>query len=237
MRDHAIFHIVAVRVYGAERVPQTELIQLAQIAGGMSLLRIDVERIRGQIMRHPWIREAMVQRVYPNALEIIVYERRPTAILEGNNGYVIDAEGYVLGQANPVEAAQLPRLAARLSPPAALGERLTDPAIHAGLSLLQQAHDSLFFRETVISHIDIINPERFSIRTARGKIIVGPSLVGIDQKLEFLPVLDETLRSRSQRAESVDVSVENQLIVKTTARTTQGASRLQRRGGDSGHVQ
>jgi hypothetical protein len=34
MRDHAAFHIVAVRVYGAERVPQAELIQLAQIAGG-----------------------------------------------------------------------------------------------------------------------------------------------------------------------------------------------------------
>jgi cell division septal protein FtsQ len=72
MRDHAVFHIVAVRVYGAERVPQTELIQLAQIAGGTSLLRIDVERIRTQIMRHPWIREALVQRIYPNALEVIV---------------------------------------------------------------------------------------------------------------------------------------------------------------------
>ena len=29
IRDHAAFHIVAVRVYGAEHVPQAELIQLA----------------------------------------------------------------------------------------------------------------------------------------------------------------------------------------------------------------
>jgi cell division septal protein FtsQ len=237
IRDHAVFHIVAVRVYGAERVPQTELIQLAQIAGGTSLLRIDVERIRTQIMRHPWIREALVQRVYPNALEVIVYERRPTAILESGNGYLIDAEGYVLGQATPAEAAHLPRLVARSSHTAVLGERLTDPAIHAGLGLLHQAHDSPFFRETVISHIDIINTERFLIKTPRGKLIVGHSLVGIDQKLEFFPVLDEALRSRARRAEYVDVSVENQIIVKTTARTTQGASRLQRKGGDSGHVQ
>jgi hypothetical protein len=50
-------------------------------------------------------------------------------------------------------------------------------------------------------------------------------------------VLDEALRSRARRAEYVDVSVENQIIVKTTGRTTQGAGRLQRRGGDSGQVQ
>jgi cell division septal protein FtsQ len=237
LRDHAMFHIVAVRVYGAERVPQTELIQLAQIAGGTSLLRIDIERTRARIMRHPWIREALVQRVYPDTLEVIVYERRPTAVLESGNGYLIDAEGYVLAQAAPAEAAHLPRLMAKLSHTAAPGERLADPAIHAALGLLHEANDSPFFREAVISHIDVISTERFLIKTPRGKLIVGHSLVGIDQKLEFFPVLDETLRSRARRAEYIDVSVENQIIVKTTARTPQGASRLQRKGGDSGHVQ
>jgi cell division protein FtsQ len=237
IRDHAAFHVVAVRVYGAEHVPQAELIQLAQIAGGTSLLRINVERVRTQIMQHPWIREALVRRVYPNELEVIVYERHPMAILESGNGYLIDGEGYLLSQAIPAEAANLPRLVARLSHTAALGERLTDPAIHAGLRLLHQAHDSPFFRDTVISHIDIINAERFLVRTPRGKLIVGHSLVGIDQKLAFFPVLDEALRSRARRAEYVDVSVENQIIVKTTARTIQGAGRLQRKGGDSGQVQ
>ncbi len=237
IRDHAAFHIVAVRVYGAERVPQAELIQLAQITAGMSLLRTDVERIRAQIKRHPWIRESLVRRVYPNELEIIVYERRPTAIIESGNAYIIDAEGYLLSQSTAAEAANLPRLMARLSHTAALGERLTDPAIQAGLRLLSQAHDSPFFRDTVISHIDIISAERFLVRTPRGKLIVGQSLVGSDQKLELFPALDEALRSRARRAEYVDISIENQIIVKTTARTTQGAGRLQRKGGNSGQVQ
>jgi cell division protein FtsQ len=237
IRDHAAFHVVAVRVYGAERVPQADLIQLAQITGGMSLLRISVERVRMRIMQHPWIREALVRRVYPNELEVIVYERRPTAILESGSGYLVDAEGYLLSPAAPAEAAGLPRLVARLSHTPSLGERLTDPAIQAGLRLLDQAHDSAFFRESVITHIDIMNAERFLVRTRRGKLIVGASLVGIDKKLEIFPALDETLRSRAQRAEYIDVSVENQIIVKTTARTTQGAGRLQRRGGDSGQIQ
>jgi cell division septal protein FtsQ len=237
IQDHAAFHVVAVRVYGTERVPQADLIQLAQIPGGMSLFRINVEHVRMQIMRHPWIREALVRRVYPNALEVIVYERRPTAVIESGKGYLIDAEGYLLSQVAPAEATKRPRLEGRLSHTPSLGQRLTDPVIQAALRLLDQAHDSLFFRDTVITHIDVINAERFLVRTPRGKFIVGDSLVGIDKKLEVFPVIDEALRSRARRAESIDLSVENQIIVKTIARTTQSAGRLQRKGGDSGQVQ
>jgi cell division septal protein FtsQ len=237
IRDHAAFHVAAVRVYGAEHVPQTELIQLAQIPGGTSLLRLNVERIGAQIKRHPWIREALVRRVYPNELEVIVYERRPTAVIESGNAYLIDGEGYLLRQATPAEAANLPRIAATLSPTATPGERLTDPAIQAGLSLLQQAHDSPFFRDTVISRIDRLDAERFLVHTPRGRLIVGHSLAGFDQKSEFFPMLDEALRLRARRAEYVDVSIANQIIVKTTARTTPGAGRLQKKGGNSGQVQ
>jgi cell division septal protein FtsQ len=237
IRDHAAFHVAAVRVYGAERVPQADLIQLTQITGGTSLFRINVEHVRTQIMEHPWIREALVRRVYPNALEVIVHERRPTAVIEAGGGLLIDAEGYLLSQATPAEAANLPRLMGRLSHTPSPGQRLTDPVIQTALRLLEQARESLFFRDTVITHIDIINAERFLVRTPRGKFIVGDSLVGIDKKLEVFPVIDEALRSRARRAESIDLSVENQIIVKTIARTTQSAGRLQRKGGDSGQVQ
>ena len=237
IRDHAAFHIAAVRVYGAERVPQTELMQLAQVPGGTSLFRVNVERIRAQIERHPWIREALVRRVYPNELEVIVYERRPMAILESGNAYLIDGDGYLLRQATSADVANFPRLVVTLAPAATLGKRLTDPAIQAGLRLIQQTQDSPFFRDTAISRIDLINAERFLVHTPRGKLIVGHSLAGIDQTLEFFPLLDEALRIRARRAEYVDVSIENQIIVKTTARTTKGAGRLQRKGGNSGQEQ
>jgi cell division protein FtsQ len=237
IRDHSMFHVVAVRVYGAERVPQPELIQLAQIGRGVSLLRINVARVRLRLMQHPWIRDALVRRAYPNELEIIVYERRPSAVLESGSGYLIDGEGYVLSQATPAEASSLPRLVVKPSHLPTLGARLTDPAVEAGLRVLGHAHDSPFFRDTVITQIDIMNPERFAVQTRQGKFIMGSSLVGIEAKLDFFPVIDEALRSSGRRAEYVDVSFENQIVVKTSARTTQGAGRLQKRGGSSGQAQ
>jgi cell division protein FtsQ len=237
LRDHSAFHVTTVRVYGAERVPQQELISLAQIPRGTSLFRIGVERVRRRIMQHPWIREALVRRMYPNELEIIVYERRPTAILESGTAYVIDGEGYLLGQATPAEFASLPRLVATPSQLPALGARITEPAVSAGLRLLAQAHDSPFFRHTAVTHIDIMNPERFLVQTQRGKFIVGANLVGLGEKLDFFPAIDEVLRARARRVEYIDVSVENQIVVKTSARTMQGSGRLQKKGGGSGQAQ
>jgi cell division protein FtsQ len=237
IRDHSTFHVVAVRVYGAERVPQPELIQLAQIGRGMSLWRINVERVRMRLMRHPWIRDVLVRRAYPNEVEIIVYERHPYAMLESGSGYLIDGEGYVLSQALPAEASKLPRLVVKLPHLPSLGERLADPSVEAGLRLLGHAHDSPFFRDTVISQIDIIHPERIVVQTSRGKFIVGSSVVDIEAKLDFFPAIDEAMRSSGRRVEYVDISLEHQIVVKTSARTPEGAGRLQRRGGSSGQAQ
>jgi cell division protein FtsQ len=237
IRDHSTFHVVAVRVYGAERVAQPELIQLAQINRGMSLLRINVERVRMRLMQHPWIREALVRRAYPNEVEIIIYERHPCAILESGSGYLIDGEGYMLSQTTPAEGSRLPRLVVNLSRLPALGERLTDPAVEAGLRLLGHAQDSPFFRDNVITQINIMNPERFLVQTPRAMFILGPSLIDLEAKLDFFPTIEEALRSSGRRAEYIDVSLAHQIVVKTSARTTIGTGRLQRRGGSSGQAQ
>ena len=231
LRDHSAFHITRVRVYGADRVPQQELIQLAQISRDTSLLRLNFARVRQRILQHPWIRDALVRRLFPSELEIIVYERRPVAILGSGPGYVIDAEGYLLGQASAAELASFPRLVTRSGQPPTAGTRIAEPAVNAGLRVLGQAHDNAFFRNTVITRLDIMSPERFLVQTQRGKFVVGADLTGLEEKLDFFPTIDEVLRARAWQVESIDVSVANQIVVKTSARTTPGSGRLQRRGG------
>jgi cell division protein FtsQ len=236
LRDHSAFHITRVRVYGAERVPQQELIQLAQISRDTSLLRLNAERVRQRILQHPWIRDALVRRLLPSELEVIVYERRPVAILDSGPGYVIDSEGYLLGQATAAELASFPRLVTRSSQPQVAGARVAEPAVNAGLRLLAQAHDNAFFRNTVITRIDIMSPERFLVQTQRGKFVVGVDLTGLEEKLDFFPTIDEILRTGARHVEYIDVSAANQIVVKTSARTTQGSGRLHRRGVGSGQA-
>lgn len=236
LRDHAVFHVATVRVYGAERAPQSELIQLTQITRGTSLLRINPERVRARIMQHPWIRDAVVQRRYPNEMEVIVYERRPAAVLEQEPGYVLDGEAYLLGQATASELAALPRLAAGAGQIPRSGSQVPDPAVHAGLKILSQIHESAFFRNTPVIRIDMITPERFLVQTRRGRFVVGADLSGIDEKLDMFPAIDDVLRNSARRVEYIDMSVDNQIVVKISARTAQSSGRPQKRGGGNGHT-
>jgi cell division protein FtsQ len=237
VRDHPYFHVAAVRVYGAERVSQQELLQLARIPPGVSLWRVEAEQIRRRLLQHPGIREALVRRLYPNELEVIVYERKPRAILDSGSSYLIDGAGYVLRPAGHKDWSGLPRLATKLSGVLTPGEQLRDPAVVAGLQMLDQAQDSPFFRTTVITTIEVINPERFVIQTHRGKLVVGSDIAAVQDKLALLPIIDAVMRSSAQRIEQIDVSIANQIVVKTSARMTHNTGRLQKRGSGSGQEQ
>jgi cell division protein FtsQ len=236
-RDLPYFHVAAVRVYGTDRVTQQDLVQLAQIQRGVSLLRLDVDEVRTRVMQHPWIRDALVHRLYPNELEVIVYERRPTAILESGNSYVVDGAGYVLGKLGSKEGAGLPRLVMPRSLSLTPGQQIQEPAVVAGLQLLHQVQESPFFRQAAITHVEVLSPERFVIDTRRGKLVVGANIMAAAAKLEFFLALDDVLRTSAPRFEYVDLSMGNQIVVKTSARTTPNAGRLQRRGGGNGQAQ
>lgn len=236
LRDHRYFHVTAVRVYGAERVSQQELMDLAQIPRGVSLWRIDGARVRARLLHHPWIRDVLVHRLLPNELELIVYERRPSAILVGRTPSVVDGEGYILGPPGPKESSSLPRLTLPGEPAGILGQQVTDASVAAGLRILAQIQDHAFFRDLGLSHIEIINPERYILHTRRGKLIVGADLSTVEEKFAFLSIVEDTLRSRVQRIDAIDLTLANKIVVKTTTRISQGPGRLQKRGSGSGQA-
>jgi hypothetical protein len=113
---------------------------------------------------------------------------------------------------------------------------VTDPGIRAGLRLLIQTQEQAFFHNVGLAHIEIINPERFILHTRRGKLIVGANLAAITDKLAFFPALEEVLRTRIRRVDTIDFSFANQIVVKTSTRTPQGIGRLHKRGDGSGQA-
>lgn len=237
-RDHIYFHVTTVRVYGTERVAQQELMHLAQIPSGVSLWRIDAQHIRARLLHHPWIRDVLVRRLFPNALELIVYERRPSAILASQVSYLIDSDGYILGQPGAAESlGTIPRLMLPADQSWAPGQQVTDPGIRAGLRVLAQAQERAFFHNIGPAHIEIINPERFIFHTQRGKLVVGADLAAMEETLAFFPALEEVLRTKVRHIDTIDFSFANQIVVKTSNRTPQGIGRQQKRGSRSGQAQ
>lgn len=105
-----------------------EVKNLTGLGDGYNILRLDLERIRARLRRHARIKDARI-RVAPlkGVVEIYVEERKPVGRVEdsGGRGYLVDAEGVILGAAageNPAllglsflpETGRVPRWAAEL---------------------------------------------------------------------------------------------------------------------------
>jgi cell division protein FtsQ len=90
-------------------ISQEELLQIAAIGGAERYLSVDAAEIKRRLEAYPLVREATVQKVFPDTLRLAVTGRKPLALAIGRSGdrtvpVVFDEDGVVfrVGGAGPV---------------------------------------------------------------------------------------------------------------------------------------
>jgi cell division protein FtsQ len=83
----ALFDIQKIDVRGNRRLSDGEVVSLSGVRLGRNLLTVPLEKIRGSLMRSPWIASADAIRSLPSTLVLRVTERSAVA-------WVGDPEGY-----------------------------------------------------------------------------------------------------------------------------------------------
>jgi cell division protein FtsQ len=78
---------------GADHADERALRHLADLQNGTSWWLADTEAVRRGVERHPWVRSATVERVWPDTLRVTVDERVPVALLAMDRTYVLDEDG------------------------------------------------------------------------------------------------------------------------------------------------
>ena len=99
----------AVRVSGIRRSSRAAVLAVFDSDRGRSLYELDPEKRRLQLRGVEWVRDAVVRRVWPNRVEVEIFERSPVAFIRvaaGASGdfnnpvkfrpMLIDAEGVIL---------------------------------------------------------------------------------------------------------------------------------------------
>lgn len=96
----AFFALRTVDVSGAARA-STEQIEatVRRAATPVGVWRADLEAIRADVERQPWVRSAVVARVLPSGLRVRIVERLPRAVVRTANGRLtwVDDDGFVVG--------------------------------------------------------------------------------------------------------------------------------------------
>jgi len=110
------FQVKKVEVVGADRIDRLKVYDIALAQKDRSMAAVDLEDVRGDLMKYGWIKDARVSRRLPDTLVVDIVERTPAAIWQHNNRLsLIDEKGVVL---EPVSVATMPDLPLVIGPKA-----------------------------------------------------------------------------------------------------------------------
>ena len=114
------FGINQVNVSGQHYASDNDIYDALDLTNVRTFAAFDSEAVLKRIERIPWIDKAQLTRVYPGTLDIVVRERTPAIVwTRGNENYLVDATGRVLGPMPVASGWALPRV---------VGEGATDAA-------------------------------------------------------------------------------------------------------------
>jgi cell division protein FtsQ len=125
---HAGFRVQQIEVTGLKRMDRMTVYAVALDQQSRAMPLVNLEDVRGKLLRYGWIKDAHVSRRLPDTLLVDIEERSPAAVWQDNGQLtLIDASGVLL---EPVRPEAMPDLPLIIGP----GANLQEPAYQALLS-------------------------------------------------------------------------------------------------------
>jgi hypothetical protein len=76
-----IFRLSDIRIAGVHVTTERQILDLAGLQQGGSLLRFDAKAAEARIATHPWVERAEIKTQWPSAVDITVIEHQPFALV------------------------------------------------------------------------------------------------------------------------------------------------------------
>lgn len=98
------FELKAVDVTGTARASDDQIkLIVRQAAAGAGVWKVDLDAVRAEIERQPWVRKAVVSRVLPSGLRVRVTERVPRVVVRTDAGRFVwvDDDAVLVGTLAP----------------------------------------------------------------------------------------------------------------------------------------
>ena len=127
------FSIGHIAVSGVEASDTYGIIQSAGVVEGTPLIAVAPGRIEALLGEDPWVIEATVRRVLPDAIEVVVTERVPFAWVSTGTGWAVVAQDSTVLRTDQEPAG--PSLTVEVSA-IDRGARFDDPRVTGGLTFL-----------------------------------------------------------------------------------------------------
>lgn len=210
------FAVSDIRVSGNRETSEIDVLGQLDLSGFTSMMGLDVDKVRGDVEMLPWVQSARVRKVYPNALDINIVERKPFAIWQhGEALSVVQADGrpiaplrngrnaslpLVIGSGAPERAAAFieavagfPSLSSRVNAYILVAKRRWDLRLDNGVTI------KLPETGTAAALAEIVALDREQALLSRGVVAVDmrlPDRIGVQLAKDEASVFRASMRDR-----------------------------------------
>lgn len=103
------FQITDISIDGCRRLSKSRVLELSGVDIHANLLTLGADEARGRIEADAWVAKAVIERHWPNQLEVKITERKPVAMINLSSGlHFVDRKGVVFAPALPPEDIDFP---------------------------------------------------------------------------------------------------------------------------------
>jgi cell division septal protein FtsQ len=160
------FDVKTVAIRGNQHAKTADLLAQCGSVVSRNIFQVDLERLREDLRRHPWVLDVETRRSLPSTVEVAVTEREPASIASfGGAAYLVDGTGRILTEYGPEEAGyDFPVLTGIEGLPRP--EAVKRVRAGAGAIAALRAQRPAFARR--ISEIDLSSADRLGLHSADG---------------------------------------------------------------------
>jgi cell division protein FtsQ len=217
--ENQYFSVREIQVRGADKVSGNEIVTIAGLRQGMSIWKVELDRIEKKIAKHPWVRRVLVRREFPSRIIIEVEERTPKAIVAVRKLYYVDSDGAVFKEVAPGENVKFPLLT---------GLRAED-VMAAGPAVRRRIRDAMRLAELMaqrshsLSEIHFDALDRLVVYTTSYPVALHMGWGDWDEKLDRMERLLTLWKGHEERLASLDMSFRDQVVARVRRAQNQSA--------------
>jgi len=150
----AIFSVRVVDMNPCDRVSGDEISAILRGVARGNIWSLSKEEIGRRILSHPFVREVVVRKAFPDKLVVSIEEREPVAMVNLDALYYVDERGSIFKRLTAYDAKNLPILTGFSRDDLANRDPVTIRNLKRTIDLLRHAEDGTLNRNISEVHFD-----------------------------------------------------------------------------------
>jgi len=209
-----LLRLASIEVTPLKRVSRDEIVTLAGIRPGDSMLGLDLGAVVARLSKNPWLEQVQVRRYFPHTLSITLSERTPQAVANVGCLYYLDEKGVLFKSLAEGDRLDFPLITGFTAEELAKDPKGCQDALKSALQLIGTLKKGGVFSLDDISEIHYSKGYGFTLFTMEGGVPVKLGNGDFSDKLTRLAGIYKELQPQMQALDYIDLDYADKIIVK-----------------------